>query len=385
MKTIIIGAGPASLMAATKAIEKGHEVVVFEKMKTAGRKFLVAGDGGFNLSHDGEIDEFVSYYSHAQMTPIIKQFTNQDLIIWLKEIGIETYVGSSGKIFPAKEIKPAMLLNAWLKVLKSNGVKFHYNSSFVDFDNETVTINGKSGNETHTFDRLVLGLGAASWPKTGSDAAWVSVFKSKNIEVVPFQPSNAGVNVNLPFEFLNQFQGNVFKNVMVTHNGISRKGEVLLTEYGLEGAPIYFLNPSLRKEIISPLLIDFKPTLSKNDITAILSKSKNTSEGLKQLKVPKSIIFWCKKYLSKDEFTDFTSIVNLLKKFPLMVDSFRPIDEAISCAGGVSWNELNEKLQLNKFPAVSVVGEMVDWEAPTGGYLLQGAFSMGFVVGENLI
>lgn len=382
MKTIIIGAGPASLMAATQAIKKGDEVLVFEKMKTAGRKFLVAGDGGFNLSHDGDVDEFVSYYSHPQMADIIRQFTNKDLVHFLKELGIETYVGSSGKIFPIKEIKPAMVLNTWLTYLKKQGVQFFYHSVLEDFDNEKVIIRSTSGIETYVFDKLILGLGAASWSKTGSDAAWVPLFQSKKIYVNPFVPSNAGVNVNLPKEYLHQFQGNVFKNVVVSHNGNSRKGEVVLTEYGIEGAPIYHLNPSIRREIQLPIYIDFKPTQNEDDIYSTLIKSKNISEGLKKLKLPSAFVFWCKHYLSKVEYKDLSLISRLIKQFPIHMHSFRPIDEAISCAGGVSWDEINEKLQLKKFLAISVVGEMIDWEAPTGGYLLQGAFSMGFVVGN---
>lgn len=382
MKTIIIGAGPASLMAATQAIKKGDEVLVFEKMKTAGRKFLVAGDGGFNLSHIGDFDEFVSYYSHPQMADIIRQFTNNDLVQFLNELGIDTYVGSSGKIFPLKEIKPAMVLNTWLTYLKKQGVQFFYHAVLEDFDNEKVIIRLISGQETYTFDRLILGLGAASWPKTGSDAAWVSLFQSKNIQVIPFEPSNAGVNVNLPKEFLHQFQGTVFKNVVVSHHGISRKGEVVLTEYGLEGAPIYYLNPSIRKEMQIPMYIDFKPSHSEDYILSSLIECKNISDALKKLKLPKAFVFWCKQFLSKEEYNDLSLISRLIKQFPIYMHSFRPIEEAISCAGGVVWDELNGRLQLKKFPAVSVVGEMIDWEAPTGGYLLQGAFSMGFVAGN---
>ena len=234
MKTIIIGAGPASLMAATQAIKKGDEVIVFEKMKTAGRKFLVAGDGGFNLSHVGSIEDLISYYSHSQMGAIIKRFTNDDLVAWLKEIEIDTYVGSSGKIFPGKHIKPAMVLNSWLNYLKSQGVHFYYNASLADFDNNSVTIKSDSVLHQHSFDRLILGLGAASWPKTGSDASWLQVFHSKDITVKPFLATNAGLNVKFPFDFLDKFQGSVFKNVIVSHCGISKKGEVIITNYGLE-------------------------------------------------------------------------------------------------------------------------------------------------------
>jgi predicted flavoprotein YhiN len=155
-----------------------------------------------------------------------------------------------------------------------------------------------------------------------------------------------------------------------------------LTEYGLEGAPIYYLNPSIRKDFKLPIYIDFKPSHSEDEIITTLIKSKNVSVGLKKLKLPTVFVFWCKQFLSKEEYNELSLISRLIKQFPIYINSFRPIEEAISCAGGVSWGELSEKLQLMKFPNVSVVGEMIDWEAPTGGYLLQGAFSMGFVVGN---
>lgn len=379
MKTIIIGAGPSSLMAATQAAKKGSEVILFEKMKTAGRKFLVAGDGGFNLTHDGTLDNFVSYYSHPQIANIIRQFTNDDLICWLNELGIETYVGSSGKIFPVKDIKPAMVLNTWLQYLKNLGVKFVFNATLEDFSSDEVVIKTIEGLEKHQFDHLILGLGAASWSKTGSDAAWVSLFQAKNMEVVPFQVSNAGINCSLPAEYLKEFQGAVFKNVVVSHNGIERKGEVVLTNYGIEGAPIYYLNPSIRKNLSVPIYIDFKPNFSEDQIIETLKNCKNTSEGLKKLKLPIPFVSWTKEFLSKEEFISHKIIAKLIKSFPIQPISLRPIEEAISCCGGVSWDELDEKLRLIKYPKISIVGEMIDWDAPTGGYLLQACFSTGYV------
>ncbi len=379
MKTIIIGAGPSSLMAATQAVKNGCEVILYEKMKTAGRKFLVAGDGGFNLTHDGLLDDFVSNYSHPQIANIIRQFTNDDLISWLKELGIETYVGSSGKIFPIKEIKPSMVLKTWLHYLNDQGVKFVYNATLEDFSSNEVLIKTKAGLEKHQFDHLILGLGAASWPKTGSDASWVSLFQAKNIKVVPFQASNAGVNCTLPADFLKKFQGTILKNVVVSHDGSFRKGEVVLTNYGVEGAPIYYLNPSLRKNLSVPIYIDFKPNYSEKEIIEILKNCKNTSEGFKKLKLSIPFVSWCKSFLTKEEFISNGIIAKLVKSFPIQPISFRPIDEAISCCGGVSWEELDINLKLIKFPNISVVGEMIDWDAPTGGYLLQACFSTGFI------
>lgn len=384
MKTIIIGAGPASLMAATQAVKNGNEVIVFEKMKTAGRKFLVAGDGGFNLTHEGSIDDFSSYYSHSQIASIIRQFSNDDLVAWLKEIEIDTYVGSSGKIFPVKGIKPAFILKTWLNALKNKGVEFVFNATLIDFSSDEVVIKTNTVIEKYRFDHLVLGLGAASWPKTGSDASWVSLFRTKQIEVIPFQPSNAGINCLLPAEFLQKFHGQVFKNVIVSHQSSTRKGEVVLTNYGLEGAPIYYLNPSIRSNISLPIVIDFKPDFSENEIVFILKNAANISEGLKKLKIPNPIIFWCKSYLTKENYTSTYYIAKLLKSFLIKPISFRPIEEAISCCGGVSWTELTENLRLINYPKISVVGEMIDWDAPTGGYLLQACFSTGFVAAQPI-
>ena len=379
MKTIIIGAGPASLMAATQAVKNGNEVIIFEKMKTACRKFLVAGDGGFNLTHEGSLDDFSSYYSHSQIADIIRQFTNDDLVAWLKELEIDTYVGSSGKIFPAKGIKPAFILKTWLNLLKNKGVTFVFNATLIDFSSDEVIIKTNTVIEKHRFDHLVLGLGAASWPKTGSDANWVSLFKTKQIEIVPVQASNAGINCLLPTEFLQKFQGEVFKNVIVSHHKSTRKGEVVLTNYGVEGAPIYYLNPSIRSNISLPILIDFKPDFSEKEIVNLLKNAKNISEGLKKLKIPIPIISWCKSYVTKEEYTSIQYIAKLIKYFFIQPISFRPIEEAISCCGGVSWNELDENLRLINYPKISIVGEMIDWDAPTGGYLLQACFSTGYL------
>ncbi len=330
------------------------------------------------------MDDFISYYSHPQIANIIRQFTNVDLITWLNELGIETYIGSSGKIFPAKEIKPAMVLNTWLKYLKDQGVKFIFNATLDDFSSDEVLIKTKVGVEKHQFDHLILGLGAASWPKTGSDATWASLFKQKNIEVVPFQASNAGVNCALPTEFLQKFQGSVFKNVLVSHTGTHRKGEVVLTKYGIEGAPIYYLNPSIRMNFSVPIFIDFKPDFSENELIEFLKNCKNTTEGLKKLKLPIPFIYWCKSYLTKEEFISNEQIIKLIKSFPIQPISFRPLEEAISCCGGVSWDELDENLRLIKYPTISIAGEMIDWEAPTGGYLLQACFATGFVAANTV-
>jgi uncharacterized flavoprotein (TIGR03862 family) len=315
---------------------------------------------------------------------IIRQFTNDDLVAWLKELEIDTYVGSSGKIFPVKGIKPAFILKTWLNALKNKGVKFVFNATLIDFSSDEVVIKTNTVIEKYRFDHLVLGLGAASWPKTGSDASWVSLFKTKQIEVIPFQPSNAGINCLLPAEFLQKFHGQVFKNVIVSHQISKRKGEVVLTNYGVEGAPIYYLNPSIRSNISIPIVIDFKPDFSENEIVAILKNAANISEGLKKLKIPNPIIFWCKTYLTKVNYTSAHYIAKLIKSFLIKPNSFRPIAEAISCCGGVSWNELNENLRLINYPKISVVGEMIDWDAPTGGYLLQACFSTGFVAAQPI-
>ncbi|MDD2982633.1 MAG: TIGR03862 family flavoprotein [Crocinitomicaceae bacterium] len=383
LRIAIVGSGPAALMAGSQCVLKGYSVSFYEKKKTAGRKFLVAGQGGFNVSNAVELETFISRYDAVQVQQMIRQFTPNNLVDWLRAIGIPTYVGSSGKIFPQQGIKPIEVLNAWMNWLIAHGAIFNFEHELLDFEDGRILMKSNTAEEWLNFDRIILALGGASWKVTGSDASWVALFQSKGIDFKEFVSSNAGMNISFRNK-LSEIEGTPIKNVLIKHGSLSKLGEITLTNYGLEGSPIYYLNPSYRTNNQLPLQVDFKPNTTIKKIVEILQISKTNSEGLKVLKLSKGAIWILKSELSKAEFLNVEILAERIKNLEIKIDSLRPIDEAISSAGGVCWSALNGSLKLKKFPSISLCGEMLDWDAPTGGYLLQGCFATGFVVGNEI-
>jgi hypothetical protein len=251
----------------------------------------------------------------------------------------------------------------------------------IDFSNNSVTFDSFTGLQTIETDKIVFGLGGVSWSKTGSDGNWMKCFKEKNIQLIPFKAANCGIHTDLPSTFLAKWNGHSIKNSSVSIKNFSKKGEIRITKYGLEGAPIYYLIPNLRNQD-SLLTIDFKPSFDLAKIEDILGREKNFTVGLKKLNLPVLVIELIKLCLTKDEFLNLSILSKYIKQFPIGFDSFRQIDEAISVAGGVSWEEIDNNFSLIKYPNVYLVGEMLDWEAPTGGYLIHGAVATGYHVGR---
>ena len=382
VQIIIIGAGPAGLMAAQILAEKGFKVHVYEQNKAAARKFLVAGNGGFNLTHNEEIDSFVQKYESTEIQNIVRQFDNTKIIEWLSDLGITTYVGSSGKIFPAKNFKPIQVLKAWLDRLEQLGVTIHYGHTFIDFDDSAVYLKNNDEDISVEYSKLILAMGGGSWRKTGSDAKWVETFNNKNIEITPLQAANSGYNTEVKFH---QLQGQYLKNIKVSFQENHKIGEIVFTKYGIEGSPIYYMNRFTRKHNFPVMInIDLKPNVTESEILAELKGSNKISPVLKRnLKLSTTAINLLKT-LDKESYLDIKNLAKTIKKFPIEVLSFRPIDEVISTAGGVAFSELNSNLELKKFPNVYCAGEMIDWEAPTGGYLLQACFSTGVFVANSI-
>lgn len=390
MKSIaIIGAGPAGLMAGYQLLKKGHSVSFYDHKKAPGRKFLVAGHGGFNLTHSNESSIFQDKYNHDYIRRAVADFTNDDTIQFLKEIGIPTFVGSSGKIFPEKGIKPIEVLSAWISALENMGGKFYFEYKLIDFceikPKNTISVElmeSKSEESIRAeYDSIILALGGASWKKTGSTAHWVDLFKSKAIDLAAFESSNAGMNV---CNWKKENNGIRLKNCSVRIGKLVKKGEVLFTEYGLEGAPIYALNDLIRNNQTN-IYIDLKPMFESHRILAILQKKNwNRSKQLTELKLSKEIIQYLKATLSKEMFLDDEFMAKTIKNLPFEVESLRPIDEAISTVGGLAMHEINPTFELTKMPHCYCIGEMLDWDAPTGGYLLQACFSTGFVAAEAI-
>lgn len=381
-KIIIIGAGPAGLIAAQVLAEKGFSVEIYEQNKAAARKFLVAGNGGFNLTHNEDIETFIQKYDAPEIQNIVRSFDNKKVIDWLLDLGITTYVGSSGKIFPTKNFKPIQVLKAWLDRLEQLGVVIHYEHTFIDFDENSVTLKNKEKEFKVKYSKLILAMGGGSWKKTGSDAKWIGNLKSKNIEITPLESANSGYDTDSKFH---QLQGQYLKNIKVSFEENDKIGELVFTKYGIEGSPIYYLNRFTRKHDF-PLIIDIdlKPNLTEAEIFEQLNGTEKISQVLKRKLKLSTTALNLLKTLNKESYTNIDNLSKTIKKFPIEILGYRPIDEVISTSGGVAFSELNNNLELYKFPNIFCAGEMVDWEAPTGGYLLQACFSTGNWVANQI-
>ena len=381
-KVVIVGAGPAGLMAAYFLSQhKGIQVELFDANKAVARKFLVAGHGGFNLTNAKELSEFTDKYNHPTIRKAVTEFTNKDTVKWLSEIGIETYVGSSGKIFPEKGIKPIEVLTAWLAFLKQNGVTFFTEHKLIGFDKHTALFQNEAQEIRADFDCLIFAMGGASWKKTGSAGEWTILFKQKNIEVIPFEASNAGIVIE---NWTQDLGGGVLKNIEVSVGNQKQFGEIELTGYGLEGAPIYALSEQVRKGE-KELLLNLKPTVPHHQLISRFKAFRGSkTDFLREIKLSKSGINLIKNFVPKDDFLNDDLFLNAISRLILPIESLRPIDEAISTVGGVSMNEINEDFQLKNYPHHYCIGEMLDWDAPTGGYLLQACFASGSAVSNTI-
>ncbi len=381
-QVIIIGTGPAALMAGTGLLERGYSVCFYEQKKAAARKFLVAGHGGFNLSNSLDKEAFLSMYNCEEVRQIVAAYDAGQLVAFLHGIGVPTYVGSSGKIFPEKGIKPIQVLQRWIDYLSSMGALFRYESELVDFRQREAHIMCKGKLIIEKFDYMVLALGGASWPQTGATGAWLRIFAQKGIPTQVFAASNAGMVVEWS-EQMRQFAGFPLKNIHCTMGQSERYGELVITDYGLEGSPIYYLNHCFRAGE-DVLYIDAKPAMDEATITAVLQAAKNISDGLKQLKIARPIITYIKEQLTKEDYTNGSGLAGYIKHVPFKIKALRPIEEAISTVGGLSFEAVSDDLSLLEYPRIYCCGEMLDWDAPTGGYLLQACFAMGAWVARHI-
>jgi hypothetical protein len=386
---VIIGGGiSAYLLASTLDVEK-FAVTIYEKNKTTGRKFLVAGKGGFNLTHSEQIETFIKKYTPTDfLENSLRNFTNTDFRNWLDSIGIPTYIGSSKRVYPKEGIKPIDVLNAILKHLKEKGISIKYEHTFSDWDkNNHPIINDKSIQADYT----IFCLGGASWKITGSDGTWLDTFSKKDIKTVPFQASNCGFEIDWKSSFIEKNEGIPLKNIAISCDEKNQKGEAVITKFGLEGNAIYGLSPKIRKLLNQHkkaiIFIDLKPSLTLENVHSkiIASIYKNTTQILKkELKLSSAQIDLLKIYLSKESYLNTKILSENIEKFPLEITNTAPIDEAISTVGGIDLNAVSNNFELKKIPNQFCIGEMLDWDAPTGGYLLQGCASMGFSLGQYL-
>lgn len=382
----IIGGGSCALFLANEIDTEKYLVSVYERNATPGRKFLVAGHGGLNLTHSEPAQQFVEKYTPASfLAPAFLQYDNTFFREWLLKLGIATKVGSSGRVFPDGKIKPAQVLEILRKRAEQRGVKFNFKSEWQGFDTNNQSIILFDGIQKSIASQFtVCCLGGASWPVTGSTGSWQKHFEKLNISTPQFQASNCEFLVTWPTEVKEHLAGKPLKNCLISTNSVSRLGELVITANGIEGSGVYPLSAQVREQLKSSgraeLKLDLKPTKSLEAIEQVLSqktKQKSISERLKNdLALSTSAVKLLKALSSKDDFSNPKILAGHIKNLPLQIVGLAPIDEAISTVGGIGLQEVDENFQLNKLPRVFVIGEMLDFDAPTGGYLLQACFSM---------
>lgn len=384
----IIGGGASALAAAAFLNPDLFDVTIYEKNKSFGRKFLVAGKGGFNLTHSEEMGSFISKYSpKGFLDSALSNFTNNAFRTWLDQIGIPTFVGSSKRIYPEKGIKPITVLNRIMTQLETKDVQFEYEHEWGNWDgNDLVFVNGKRISP----DIVLFSLGGGSWKVTGSDGSWLDLFLKKGIQTLPFAPSNCAFQVDWKQEFISKNAGQPVKNSTLSCGGKIQKGEVVLTKFGIEGNAIYALSNEILLELSengsSEILFDFKPSLTVDSILdKMIESSLNTTQFLKQnLKLSQAQIQLLKSNLTKEEYTSPIVLASKIKSLPIVLVGAASIDEAISTTGGIATEELDDNFELKKIVNSFCIGEMINWNVRTGGYLLQACFSMGVHVAHHL-
>ncbi len=400
MKIAIIGGGPAGLMAAEVACATGAQVELYDAMASVGRKFLLAGKGGLNLTHSEPSERFLARYGtgRPQIAPLLSSFGSDQLRAWARGLGIETFVGSSGRVFPT-DLKAAPLLRSWLRRLRKGGVQFHVRHRWIGWDVQgALLFTTPEGNRSVQADAVVLALGGGSWPKLGSDASWVPLLAGRGVHIAPLQPANCGFDVGWSEHFRTKFAGHPVKSVAIVMRNESgaeswHPGEFVITETGVEGGVIYTVSAALRDEILAKgtatLRLDLAPDRDVPRLTHDLSRPRGKRTMATHLQRQAHIegvkAGLLREVVAKEDFADPACLAAAIKAVPLRLIAPRPLEEAISTAGGVSFEALDERLMVRSLPGIFCAGEMLDWEAPTGGYLLTACFATGYSAGAGAV
>ena len=392
-RVAVIGGGPAGLMAAEALADAGVWVDVFDAMPSVGRKFLLAGKGGLNLTHGEALDRFILRYGTRAglLSPRLHEFGPVQLRSWAAALGVSTFVGSSGRVFPT-DLKAAPLLRAWLHRLRERGVQFHMRHRWQGWASDgALTFDTPDGPALYRPAATVLALGGASWPQLGSDGRWWPWLQARGATLAPLLPSNCGFDVVWSPHFSGRYAGEPLKSVAITFEGLRQRGEFVVTAGGIEGSLVYAASAALRDHIAAAgeatLALDLLPERSLEWVHAELAHPRgprSLSTHLKSrlnLSGVKAGLLW--ECVPKSVQADPARLAAMIKALPITLRAARPIAEAISSAGGVCFEGLDEALMLRALPGVFCAGEMLDWEAPTGGYLLTACFATGLEAGQG--
>jgi uncharacterized flavoprotein (TIGR03862 family) len=399
-RVAVIGGGPAGLMAAEVLSEGGAEVDLYDAMPSVGRKFLLAGKGGMNITHAEPFADFVSRYGKrsAHVAPWLERFNPQAVRDWIHGLGIATFIGTSGRVFPA-DMKAAPLLRAWLHRLREAGVRVHTRHRFTGWRGSELLFATPGGERQAGFDAVVLALGGASWARLGSDGAWVALLGQKAVPTAPLMPSNCGFDVDWSEHFSSRYAGAPLTTVAITSldaDGaqVRRQGQFVVTATGVEGSLVYALSAALRDQVdaagSATIYLDLVPDFSAQRVAAEVMRPRGARSMSSHLQsrlgikgVKSGLLREC---LSAQQFADTAQLAAALKMLPVVLKRTRPIDEAISSAGGVRFDAFDAATSmLRALPGVFVAGEMIDWEAPTGGYLLSACFASGRAAGRGAL
>jgi uncharacterized flavoprotein (TIGR03862 family) len=395
----IIGAGPAGLMAAEVLAQGGAKVTVHDGMPSVGRKFLLAGRGGLNLTHSEALPQFLTRYGEAmpQLAPAISAFPPDALRAWSDALGQATFVGSSGRVFP-QTFKASPLLRAWLRRLDSLGVQFARRHRWIGWNDDGLLLfQTPDGPRAVEASAAVLALGGASWPLLGSDGAWVNTLAGKGVKISPLKPANGGFTVAWSDVFRNRFEGHPLKSVVLSFGAHTVRGEAVITRAGIEGGAIYALSADLREAVLhsgqATLHVALRPDLDASDLTARLSASRGKQPFSNFLRKAAHLSPVAIGLLQEAAIASGTSLASLsaaslaglINSVPVQLNGLSPIARAISTAGGISFDEIDADFMIRRLPGVFAAGEMLDWEAPTGGYLLQASFATGAAAGRGVL
>ena len=391
----VIGGGPAGLMAAEVISARGIPVDVYDAMPSVGRKLLMAGKSGLNITHSDPFDVFVARYGkrRPQVEPLLKDFGADDLRAWVHGLGIQTFIGTSGRVFPMG-MKASPLLRAWLKRLGEAGVSLHVRHKWLGWDPDgTLKFSTPTGELKVKAEAVVLALGGGSWARLGSSGEWVPWLKQAGVRVEALRPANCGFDVAWSEHFREKYDGQPVKSVILSFEELRQQGEFIITKEGVEGGLIYSVSAPMRDALlangVAVMHLDLKPDRTLDWLKDKLSRPRGSRSLASYLE--KSLgIFGVKagllrEFVSKEDFTNPERLAGLIKALPVPLTAPRPLDEAISSAGGVAFEALDEHLMLKSLPGVFCAGEMLDWEAPTGGYLLTACFSTGRWAGQGVL